>query len=316
MRCGAPRGGVVVHRPYGRSGRRGVILVAERGIEDGVRVSVAAPATEDETTSHSSKGPVYLDDHARRVACLAESFARALDLEETNDLGLAALLHDGGKADPRFQVMLSGGDPWNRPDDRPLAKSGRVWSPTTRANAALPRGWRHEALSVRMARAHPRMAGARDRALVLWLIGTHHGLRSAVLRFPRPAAGNPGALPGCERLALAGGTAGTAVAGFRSGRQGLAAPVRGSEATLRDLGSGAFGSNPASCRSPGPQKRRVSRERPREAPPRRPGARQPAGLHGIAWACFVFSKRCGPSGTLESHGLSRSRPSGRCYGWR
>ena len=187
------KGRVVVHRPYGRSGRRGVILVAERGIEDGVRVSVAAPATEDETTSHSSKGPVYLDDHARRVACLAESFARALDLEETNDLGLAALLHDGGKADPRFQVMLSGGDPWNRPDDRPLAKSGRVWSPTTRANAALPRGWRHEALSVRMARAHPCMAGARDRALVLWLIGTHHGCGRPFFDFldPQPETPEP-----------------------------------------------------------------------------------------------------------------------------
>ncbi len=185
------RGRVVVHRAYGRGRRRGAILVAERGIEDGVRSTVAAPATEDETMSLTSSGPVYIDDHARRVACSAESFARAMDLEEASDLGLAALLHDGGKADPRFQIMLSGGDPWNRPDGPPLAKSGRAWSPTAWANAGLPRGWRHEALSVQMARAHPRVAGARDRALVLWLIGSHHGRGRPFFDFLDPQPEQP-----------------------------------------------------------------------------------------------------------------------------
>ncbi len=39
----------------------------------------------------------------------------------------------------------------------------------------LPPNWRHEARSVRLARAHPRLAEAADPDLVLWLVGSHHG---------------------------------------------------------------------------------------------------------------------------------------------
>lgn len=170
------KGRVTVHSPYeGRVRRNGAILVAERGLEDASVESAATPVTDDETASNTSNAPVFLDDHGCRVARFVRRFAQGLEMEEEGDLALAALLHDGGKADPRFQVMLSGGDPWNRPDDKPLAKSGRAWSPVSRENAGLPRGWRHEALSVRMARMHPGLAGARDRELVLWLIGSHHG---------------------------------------------------------------------------------------------------------------------------------------------
>lgn len=41
--------------------------------------------------------------------------------------------------------------------------------------AKLPPRWRHEALSVRLALANPRLHEAHDRGLVLWLVGTHHG---------------------------------------------------------------------------------------------------------------------------------------------
>ena len=197
-----PKGRIDVHCPYAGGRAGGAVLVAERGIEhadaaDDAGVSATedesashtrcrkscicglpqVPATEDESASHTSAKPVHLDDHGRRVARLAKRFARTLGLEDAaKDLGLAAFLHDAGKADPRFQVMLSGGDPWNRPDGPPLAKSGRSWSPGAWARAQLPEGWRHEALSVRMARMHPRLAQANDPSLVLWLIGSHHGL--------------------------------------------------------------------------------------------------------------------------------------------
>lgn len=174
-----PKGRIDDHFPYGENRTQGVVLVADRGVEcdDAKDTDTGVPATEDEAASHTSAVPVRLDDHGRRVAGLAERFARTLGLEETaDDLGLAAFLHDAGKADPRFQIMLSGGDPWNRPDGPPLAKSGRAWSRRARELAGLPRGWRHEALSVRMARAHPRLKEARDPELVLWLIGSHHGL--------------------------------------------------------------------------------------------------------------------------------------------
>ena len=190
------RGRIDVHLPYAGDRGEGAVIVAERGvelverrIEDGAHAPVAAtPATEDDNLSQTSTNPVCLEDHSRRVERFARHFSRTLGLvDHADDLGLAAFLHDAGKADPRFQRMLSGGDPWNRPDGPPLAKSGRSWSPGAGRRAGLPEGWRHEALSVRMAPAHPRFADAHDPALVLWLIGSHHGLGRPFFGFLDPA---------------------------------------------------------------------------------------------------------------------------------
>ena len=184
------------HFPYAGGREGGAVIVAERGVDLVERGSenaahapvAAAPATEDDNLSHTSTNPVSLEDHSHRVACFARHFARALGLaDHADDLGLAAFLHDAGKADPRFQIMLSGGDRWNRPDGPPLAKSGQPWSPGAGKRAGLPEGWRHEALSVRMAPTHPRFADARDPALVLWLIGSHHGLGRPFFDFLDPA---------------------------------------------------------------------------------------------------------------------------------
>ncbi len=188
-----PKGSIDVYFPYGGGRAGGAVLVADRGVNHVEALAGGIPATEDETASSTSAKPVPLDDHGCRVAKLAERFAATLGLEETvNDLALAAFLHDAGKADPRFQIMLSGGDPWNRPDGPPLAKSGRSWSPPSAwRNAGLPERWRHEALSVRMARVHPRLAEARDPALVLWLIGSHHGLGRPFFNFLDEAPEQP-----------------------------------------------------------------------------------------------------------------------------
>lgn len=184
------RGRIVVHRPYGDGVSGRVLLVADRGVKDAAAVGATA-TTEDETASHTSSKPVVLDDHGRRVACLVRRFTRNLAVKQEDDLVLAALLHDGGKADPRFQTMLAGGDPWNRPDGPVLAKSGRAWSPVAWTNAGLPAGWRHEALSVRMARQHPRLCKAHDRKLVLWLIGSHHGRGRPFFDFLDPKPEQP-----------------------------------------------------------------------------------------------------------------------------
>jgi CRISPR-associated endonuclease/helicase Cas3 len=48
-------------------------------------------------------------------------------------------------------------------------------SPVGWTKAGLPEKWRHEALSVRIARKHARFHEANDPELVLWLIGVHHG---------------------------------------------------------------------------------------------------------------------------------------------
>lgn len=166
------KGHIEVRFPYAGGDKGGAILVAERGLEN----TTGLVTTEDDTASHSYPRPVCLDEHGHRVKRYTMEFADVLGLGDVkDDLGLAAFLHDAGKADPRFQTMLAGGDPWNRPTGPPLAKSGRSWSPRAWGRSGLPKGWRHEALSVRMALEHPQLSAAHDPILVLWLIGTHHG---------------------------------------------------------------------------------------------------------------------------------------------
>ena len=182
------KGRVDDHFPYVGGREAGAVIVAERGTEVESASDDAASATEDDRISFTSGRPVELDDHGHRVALFAKRFVRTLGLEEVaDDLRLAAYLHDAGKADWRFQLMLSGGDSWNRPDGPPLAKSGQSRSPNARTRAGLPKGWRHEALSVRMARVHPRFENAHDPALVLWLIGSHHGLGRPFFGYFDPA---------------------------------------------------------------------------------------------------------------------------------
>ncbi len=211
------RSRIVAEFPYadGRSG--GVVLVAPRGLREPgsvVRVSPGgAPATEDDRLSRTAGKPVSIDTHTEHVVANVNRFVQALGDAVgavADDLKLAAFLHDAGKADPRFQNLLSGGDWWNRPDGSAMAKSGRQSQKDARERAGLPRGWRHEALSVRMAQAHPRFAEANDPALVLWLIGTHHGLGRPFFDFADPHERGSGhdevfACLGVERWRLASG---------------------------------------------------------------------------------------------------------------
>ena len=95
---------------------------------------------------------------------------------------LAGLLHDVGKADPRFQQMLRGGDAVELAlAKEPVAKS--LTSATNskareeaRRQAGWPRGLRHELLSVALARSTDELRSqACDWDLVLHLIASHHG---------------------------------------------------------------------------------------------------------------------------------------------
>ena len=186
---------------YGSDPADGMVLVAPRGLPDVEQPNALAPTTEEDSFSHGYGRPVSLDDHGDHVAETAKAVGTALrlDRETVADLRLAAWLHDAGKADPRFQTFLSGaGDPWNAPDGtgHVHAKSGRRLHRGAWKRAKLPDRWRHEALSVQLARAHPDFAEANDPALVLWLIGTHHGLGRPFFGFvdaspepPLPALG-------------------------------------------------------------------------------------------------------------------------------
>lgn len=160
---------------------RGVVFFVPHGLEGGSEDREGRPnATEDDTSGSLYGFAQTLAEHSSQVEAKAEAFARAAGLpnERINDIKLAGLLHDEGKRDIRFQRWLHHGDPLGSdPDDEStvLAKSGRALPPNARDKAGLPPLWRHEALSVRLARAHAQLGTAADPDLVIWLVGTHHG---------------------------------------------------------------------------------------------------------------------------------------------
>ncbi len=169
-----------IERPYDVNDEplSGAVLIARHGIVGGRRDEARPIAsTEDDAVGCFADRAVSLARHTRDVVQQVEAYAGALSLspELTATLAFAARLHDAGKADPRFQEWLGGGD---RPSEW-LAKSGR-WrgaaaESAARSAAGVPPQWRHEVLSVRIACAHLTSAGDIDPALALYLIGTHHG---------------------------------------------------------------------------------------------------------------------------------------------
>ena len=185
------RGRIEFHFPYGPPDR-GAIVVAWYGLDDATKTD--QPVTGDDTLSHSAVCPVSLDEHTAGVVTYVDRFTATLGLDEhiADDLRLAAGLHDAGKADERFQLFLAGADWWNRPDGPALAKSGQPLPRGAWERAELPKGWRHEALSVRLATTDPRFREAHDPHLVLWLIGTHHGLGRPFFGFADSRDGNQG----------------------------------------------------------------------------------------------------------------------------
>jgi CRISPR-associated endonuclease/helicase Cas3 len=139
--------------------------------------------TDEDSTSGRATKPVTLQGHLYDVECRVKEFCTFLGLsrELTQDLVLAARLHDIGKTDPRFQAWLAGGSRLRARQNGLLAKSS--WLPVgsqgakeARKKAGYPKGGRHELVSVRMLEsAEGLLASAHDPDLVLHLIASHHG---------------------------------------------------------------------------------------------------------------------------------------------
>lgn len=144
--------------------------------------------------SSVSQRRVRLDRHQQAVATKAAEFARNLGLDGLVEcVELAALLHDEGKRDPRFQAMLWGGDPrLAEIADHLLAKSGmdpsdRAARRRAQARAGYPVGLRHEALSAQIAAHRARSVDCADPDLVVHLVAAHHGHSRPLL----PAVSDP-----------------------------------------------------------------------------------------------------------------------------
>jgi len=142
----------------------------------------AQEATTEDEVSIFSGLPVSLSSHLEDVQAWAAQYAGAAGIEPalSKDIALAALLHDIGKADRRFQALLQGGDPVQAAG-APIAKS-RVQGSTqrSRARAAKRSGWpvgfRHELVSLALFDASPELQEqAHDVDLVRHLIASHHG---------------------------------------------------------------------------------------------------------------------------------------------
>jgi CRISPR-associated endonuclease/helicase Cas3 len=163
----------------------GIVLRGQRvpKVDHGLSESVAGFTSEDDTASAGHRA-VPLDEHTDDVAKQARAYAEACGLPASvvEDFALAGRLHDLGKADPRFQAYLHGGNPQGAAcATKLLAKSAAV--PETlaehqRARKAsdLPEGFRHELATAQLIEAADDWSQqAHDPDLVLHLIATHHG---------------------------------------------------------------------------------------------------------------------------------------------
>jgi CRISPR-associated endonuclease/helicase Cas3 len=123
-----------------------------------------------------------LTAHLDGVADLAGRFAGgcALPTELCEAIKAAGRCHDYGKADPRFQAWLKGGNPWlcgpliAKSDVMP---QGRKESEAARKRAGYPAGGRHELLSVRLLENDPDPLPVPEELhdLQLHLVASHHG---------------------------------------------------------------------------------------------------------------------------------------------
>jgi CRISPR-associated endonuclease/helicase Cas3 len=138
-------------------------------------------ADDDDLTSVAA-GDQSLDEHSLLVQQTVEKLASLCLPEHLRQaLQSAAWWHDAGKLDERFQVLLHQGDELAALSARqPLAKSTFILATpgerrALRQASGLPEGFRHEMLSVQLARTQMNPGEEPLNDLVLHLVASHHG---------------------------------------------------------------------------------------------------------------------------------------------
>jgi CRISPR-associated endonuclease/helicase Cas3 len=160
-------------------GRLRAYLQMDDTVENGVELT-----TDDDDSFHAGH-PVTLSEHSADVESFARDYAKAsgLPVPLAEDVALAGWLHDVGKADRRFQVLLRGGSeidffkdetPWAKSAMPPGAKAAHRLA---QRKSRYPKGARHEVQSVAMLEKHLDVVKtkAHDIDLVLHLVASHHG---------------------------------------------------------------------------------------------------------------------------------------------
>jgi CRISPR-associated endonuclease/helicase Cas3 len=163
------------------------VLQPQATLEDGVDLT-----TDGEDSFHAGR-PISLADHSADVETFAREYATrcGLGLGLAEHVAMAAWLHDIGKADRRFQLMLRGGSEIEFfKDETPWAKSAmppgaRQAHRLAQQKSGYPLGARHEVQSLAMVQGQlEAVKGALKKAdatnepdleLVLHLVASHHG---------------------------------------------------------------------------------------------------------------------------------------------
>jgi len=167
------------------------VLRPEESLEDGVEL------TTDGDDSFCAGRAVKLSEHSADVETFAREYATHCGLGAwlIEHIALAAWLHDIGKADPRFQLMLRGGSEIEFFKDEtlwaksPIPPGAREVHRRAQQKSRYPLGARHEVQSLAMVqkdlsslekRLHARLGQIgitkeSDLDLVLHLVAIHHG---------------------------------------------------------------------------------------------------------------------------------------------
>lgn len=163
------------------------VLLPEETIEDGVELT-----TDGDDSFHAGRF-VSLSEHSADVEAAAREYATRCGLGTwlAEHVALAAWLHDIGKADKRFQLMLRGGSEIEYfKDEAAWAKSAmssgaREAHRLAQQKSGYPRGARHEVQSLAMLEKQRTVLKERlkmldsmrdpDLDLVLHLVASHHG---------------------------------------------------------------------------------------------------------------------------------------------